>query len=76
MTLLEQGHGDVKLSREETDKIACWIDLLVPFCGDYLEANTWSKSDLQKYSHFLDKRRRMEEVEQRSIQDWIHLQAK
>ena len=46
MTLLEQGHGDVKLSREEIDKIACWIDLLVPFCGDYLEANAWSEAEI------------------------------
>ena len=76
MTLLEQGHGGVKLSREETDKIACWIDLAVPFCGDYLEANTWSKDELQKYSHFLDKRKQMEEVEQRNIQEWIREQTK
>ncbi|MFZ1934119.1 MAG: hypothetical protein WCB27_13075 [Thermoguttaceae bacterium] len=76
MTLLEQGHGGVELSREETDKIACWIDLLVPFCGDYLEANTWSQADLQTYSHFLDKRKRMEEVEQRNIEELIRTKPK
>ena len=76
MTLLQQGHGGVKLSREETDKMACWIDLLVPFCGDYLEANTWSKAELQVYSHFLDKRKRMEEIEQRNIKEWIRTKGK
>jgi hypothetical protein len=76
ITLLEQGHGDVKLSREEADKIACWIDLLVPFCGDYLEANAWSEAELQKYSHFLDKRKRMEEIERQNIEEWVRLQTK
>ncbi len=75
MTLLEQGHGDVKLSREETDKIACWIDLSVPFCGDFLEANTWSKAELARYGHFLDKRTRMEKIEQHNIEEWIRSQT-
>ena len=74
--LARAGHGGVKLSQEETDKIACWIDLLVPFCGDYLEANTWSKGDLQAYAHFLDKRRQMEQVEQRNIQESIRSEKK
>ena len=30
--------GERRLSREELDKIATWIDLGVPFCGDYFEA--------------------------------------
>jgi hypothetical protein len=76
MPLLEQGHGGVKLSREETDKIACWIDLLVPFCGDYPEANAWSVEELERYSHFLSKRKQMEEIERRNIEAWIHSQAK
>jgi hypothetical protein len=71
MTLLEQGHGDVRLTREEMDKIACWIDLLVPFCGDYPEANTWSEAEMDKFSHFLSKRKRMQEIEQRNIEEWI-----
>ena len=25
----------------ETHKFAAWIDLVVPFCGDYVEANAW-----------------------------------
>jgi hypothetical protein len=75
MTLLEQGHGGVKLSKEETGKIACWIDLLVPFCGDYLEANTWSKAELARYGHFLDKRTRMEQIEQHNIEEWIRKQT-
>jgi hypothetical protein len=76
LTLLEQGHGDVRLSREETDKIACWIDLLVPYCGDYQEASAWSAEETQKYAHFLGKRKRMEEIERHNIEDWIRSQEK
>jgi hypothetical protein len=58
ITMLEQGHNGVKLTREELDKVACWIDLLVPFCGDYVEANAWSPEEAGRYQHFLEKRRR------------------
>lgn len=68
LTLLEEGHGGTKLSREERDKFACWIDLLVPFCGDYFEAHAWSDAELAKYRHYLDKRRQMEMVEQGNIE--------
>ncbi len=71
LPLLESGHGEVKLSREELEKIACWIDLLVPYCGDYTEANTWSEGEVEKYAHFLGKRRCMEEIERKNIQDLI-----
>jgi hypothetical protein len=69
--LVERGHGGAKLSQEEIDKIACWIDLAVPFCGDYLEANNWSEEDREKYSRFLKKRKQMEEIERQNIQQWI-----
>lgn len=67
LTLLESGHGGARLGREEFDKIACWIDLLVPYCGDYVEANAWSEADHGKYRHFLEKRRRMEALERENI---------
>lgn len=76
MTLLEEGHGGVQLSREERDKIACWIDLLVPFCGDYLEANAWSDEELAKYQHFEAKRERMTEQEVRNIEAWLDAQER
>ena len=38
---LEPTHYNVRLSQEEKDRVACWIDLCIPFCGSYLEANTW-----------------------------------
>ena len=69
--LLEAGHGGVKLTREELDKLACWIDLFVPFCGDYAEANVWTDEEAQKYRRYFAKRKRMEEIEQRNMEAFL-----
>ncbi|MDP7304923.1 MAG: hypothetical protein QGG09_17580, partial [Pirellulaceae bacterium] len=74
MVLLRRGHYDVKLSREELDKIACWIDLLVPFCGDYMEANAWDEQGVKKYTHYLEKRKKMEAIEQANIKALVRRQ--
>jgi hypothetical protein len=71
ISILEQNHEGVKLSCEEMDKIACWIDLVVPFCGDYTEANAWSPEEVRKYEHFLNKRKHMEQIEQKNIEALI-----
>ncbi len=75
MSLLEDGHEDVVLSGEEMEKIACWIDLLVPYCGDYTEAHAWSQAEQDFYAHFAAKRRRMESLERANIRAWIQQQA-
>ena len=67
VAMLEAGHNGVKLSREEMDKITCWIDLLVPFCGDYTEANAWNEDEKKKYAHFMAKRAGMEAMERENI---------
>ena len=71
MRMLEEGHHDVTLTREEMEKLACWIDLAVPYCGDYTEAHAWSASEVGKYEHFLEKRRAMEAIERDHIQALI-----
>ena len=72
MTLLEQGHHDVALAREEWEKIACWIDLLVPYCGDYRESNAWTEDEIRKYEGFATKRRQLAELEQRNLPTTAH----
>ena len=62
LDMLAEGHHGVALTRAEFEKIACWIDLLVPFCGDYAEANTWTAEDQSKYIRFLEKRRKSEKL--------------
>ncbi len=76
MAMLQERHNDVNLSREEMDKIACWIDLLVPFCGDYVEANAWNDAEKQKYARYQAKRERMEAVERANIKAMLAARAR
>jgi hypothetical protein len=76
MTLLRDGHNKVKLSSEELDKIACWIDLLVPYCADYTESNDWTPQELAAYEKRVQKRRDMEAVEQQNIREFIEQRQK
>ncbi len=59
LAMLKKGHNNVALTREELDKLACWIDLAVPFCGDYTEANCWSPKETQWYTRQEEKQRRL-----------------
>jgi len=61
LRLLVAGHYDARLSREELDKLACWIDLVIPFGGDYYEAHAWTPEELARYEHFAAKRRQVAE---------------
>jgi len=65
-------HNDVKLSREELDKLAFWIDMLIPYCGDYSEANTWNDEDFKKYEYHEKKRRDMQELDHKNILQLIN----
>jgi hypothetical protein len=56
MELLDAGHEDVLLTTEEMHKLAAWIDLSVPFCADYIEANAWTAEEFAMYRHFMAKR--------------------
>ena len=67
--MLEKGHNGVKLSVEELDRLSTWIDLAVPCYGDYTEG--LHGGDLDRYNHFLDKRRNWERQEERNIQEFI-----
>jgi len=67
LEMLERGHKGVKVSGEELRTLACWIDLLVPYCGDYREANAWSSEEEEKFERYAEKRSRMEETERENI---------
>ena len=41
MQYLEPAHYGVTLAQRDKDRVACWIDLNVPYCGSYMEANKW-----------------------------------
>jgi hypothetical protein len=36
--MLKKGHGGTKLSAEDWDRLITWIDLNVPYAGDWTEA--------------------------------------
>ena len=69
VAMLQKGHNNVKLSRDEMDRIACWIDLLVPCFGDYTEG--LSPPERQKYNKYLAKRKRWEEQQRKNIQELL-----
>ncbi len=43
MNYLEPTHYGVQVSDAEKRKVACWIDLNVPYCGSWMERNFWDK---------------------------------
>lgn len=64
--MLRNGHGKAKLSQEELDKFCAWIDLAVPFCGDYLEANNWNNDEFNRYIRYQRKRERLAKEDRRN----------
>ncbi len=61
--LLAEGHEGVELSREDMDKLCAWIDLGVPFCGNYMESNSWNSDEIAKYERYWAKRERLADEE-------------
>lgn len=51
LRFLEPGHYGVQVSEHEKDLVKTWIDLCVPYCGSYMEANTWDRMT-HTYIHF------------------------
>ena len=71
MELLDKGHEKVVLTREDLEKLAAWIDLGVPFCGDYTEANAWNPDEIAKYQRYSDKRKRLGDEDNQALQDMM-----
>jgi hypothetical protein len=71
LKMLRKGHNDVKLSRDELDKIAAWMDLNVPFIGKYDRMNNWNAAQKDYYRDKMELRRRMEAIEQENIRQFI-----
>ena len=67
--LLREGHYGVKLTGEEMDAFSCWVDLLVPYLGDYTEC--MNAGDRAKYEKMMKKRRGWEEQEERNIGELV-----
>ena len=57
MNHFESSHYGVKVSENEKRTFACWLDLLIPFCGSYTQHNTWTDAEKEEYAYFQEKRR-------------------
>ena len=72
--MLAEGHAGLELTQEELDKIACWIDLGVPYCGDYREACAWPAKARAEYAYYQHKRDRMAAIEEQNIEALLRFQ--
>jgi hypothetical protein len=68
LEMLEKGHYDARLTRDEYAKIACWIDLLVPYCGDFTEANIWTPAEMKKFRRYDDKRLQLDKQDRQVVE--------
>ncbi|MBN2292413.1 MAG: hypothetical protein JXM70_08310 [Pirellulales bacterium] len=57
MDYLQPAHYGVQVSENERRTFACWLDLLIPFCGSYTQHNTWTAAEKAEYGYFQEKRR-------------------
>lgn len=55
------------LSREEMDALCAWIDLVIPFCGDHVEANAWSAGEVKFARQRLDLRKQADQRDLHNI---------
>lgn len=71
IAMLQAAPPELGLTREEMDKLACWIDLLVPYCGEYKDGNAWTPEEMAKYDRLLAKRAQMEAFEKSNIAEML-----
>jgi hypothetical protein len=69
--LLLNGHKKVKLTAEEIGAVAAWIDLNVPYVGEYDEMNLWDDAAKKLYRDKMEMRRKQEAIEAENIQAYI-----
>lgn len=68
---LEKGHGGTTLSREEIATVSIWLDLLVPFIGDYREANNWTQEEHDYYTYYEKKREVSRQTDKENIRLYL-----
>jgi len=69
VSLLKSGHEDVRMTREEMDKISCWIDLALPHSGQWTEGMT--PEDKECYLRVHKKRLDWEKREAANIREYL-----
>jgi hypothetical protein len=69
VSLLESGHEDVRMTRQEMDKLCCWIDLALPHCGEWTEGMT--PKDKESYMRVYRRRLDQEKQEAANVREYI-----
>ncbi|MCY2996192.1 MAG: hypothetical protein NTY19_51335 [Planctomycetota bacterium] len=72
VSLLEKGHEKVQMTREEMDKISCWIDLALPHSGDWTEGMTPEDKEIYNRAY----RKRLESVAQETLNIQAYINEK
>lgn len=67
-------HNGVQLSQKEKDLIACWIDLLVPFCATYEEASAWEEAEWKRHAYYHAKKDFSDELDRKNYEAWAKSQ--
>ncbi len=71
INMMQNGHGKTRVSPEEIAAVAAWIDLNVPFVGEYDEMNIWDEATVARYNEKLGMRRKMEAIEAENINAFV-----
>lgn len=71
INMMMEGHGKTKLTPEEIGTVAAWIDLNVPYVGEYDEMNIWDEDAKRRYAEKMDMRRKQEAIELKNIKAYI-----
>jgi len=69
--MLLQGHSGTKLSSGEIGVVAAWIDLNVPFVGEYDEMNVWDEDAMARYREKVAMREEQERIERENIERYV-----
>ncbi len=75
LALLDAGHHGARLDADEERRLAAWMDLLVPFSGDYWEGNAWSDHEKAYYRYYEAKREHGAREEQARIAAYMAARA-
>lgn len=71
MKKLLAGHGKTQLSPAEIETIATWIDLNVPFIGEYDELNTWDEKANTYWDARVKMRNDMDNIDTANVNEFI-----
>lgn len=67
MECFEASHYGVQVSDVEKRTFACWLDLLIPFCGSYPQANLWTDAEKAEFNYYQQKRAAYAEPERETL---------